>query len=173
MKGNKMTTIQNTKEETPNLMKRQSEQFDAIELENRKKRDARFDKMNPQAKNLVPEKYARYEFNMNSLEHYDFILSLRRGLISRPQSCPNCGKKSGKFILKVSVPIEDIENNVAEYQELVKDRTIVYTRKKQYENATHQVIGLWSGKYHTQEYGHFCKLRCCATYANRKFEGII
>tara|TARA_R110000824_G_scaffold13220_1_gene57546 strand:+ start:22006 stop:22512 length:507 start_codon:yes stop_codon:yes gene_type:complete len=168
-----MTTTQNTKEEKPELLKLAMQQSKASQLENIKRRDARFDKINPQAKNAIPEKYARYEFNMYSLEHYDFILSLRQGLIPRPQSCPNCGKKSGKFILKVSVPIEDIENNVAEYQELVKDRTIVYTRKKQYENATHQVIGLWSGKYHTQEYGYFCKLRCCATYANRKFEGII
>ena len=171
MKGNKMTTIQNTKEEKLEFLKLGMEQSKASELEHIKRIDARFDNMNPQTKNAIPEKYRRY--NMNSLEHYDFILSLRRGLISRPQSCPNCGKKSGKFILKVSVPIEDIENNVAEYQELVKDRTIVYTRKKQYENATHQVIGLWSGKYHTQEYGYFCKLRCCETYANRKFEGII
>jgi len=166
-----MITNKNTQEEKTHL-ERHIEQTKASQLAFKKRMDARFDNMNPQTKNLVPEKYRRYNFV--ALEDFEFR-SNRRGVSvsTRPRICPNCGKKSSKVILKVEVPIEDIENNVAEYQELVKDKTIVYVRKKSYETSEYQVVGLWYGKYNTHQYGHFCKLRCCQTYANRKFEGKI
>ena len=133
-------------------------------------RQTNFHKEN-MALNLIPEEYSRAEFNNTRLyHHHRFCLP---NAITHPQSCPNCGKLSGKLILQIKVPVEDIENNVAEYQELVKDRTIVYTRKKAYKHATHQTIGLWDGEYNPHDYGHFCRLRCCESYANRKYKGII
>tara|TARA_R100000458_G_C8129188_1_gene144938 strand:- start:53 stop:535 length:483 start_codon:yes stop_codon:yes gene_type:complete len=123
----------------------------------------------------IPNTYAQYHDNRWAASMYTH--DIKCGVLSSQKSCPECGKRSPRHILPIEVLIGDIENNVEDYQQLLKIGEVVYRKKNHsfdHKNdeviVTSYTIGFWLGNYRPFQYGNFCTLSCCQRYANKMCE---
>lgn len=115
----------------------------------------------------IPEELKQFCGNRWNIElHNKWITEYKTATNPHCSKCPECGKKTKRHILALNVYSSFLNEDLTVPNKAFGDAKVVYV-KKNLNNSSPPIVGLWDGFYLSHSYGKFCKLRCCERYANR------